>query len=526
MSLFWSPAVSLVLVLVLLSLTAAGAGVLYRVQTNFAGPNCVGAFTTREVKTAGVCVSAASGTGSYMRVGTLTTTAFTSSVQGYSDAACATPSGGTTSPFSESGLTNYGKCVAGTTGTTSYSVQYTARQPAFVNGVVFQGYGSSASCLARTSLSYANVTAPAACVPFGSQYVTYSCTSSALVTNKFSDAACKIPTVSSPSTTTSLSSISTSGCSTANTVMNDASVGSDRYIRAECKLASSVPSLGVQQPATSQAVSVNGFGSNLLRLYHSDKRCKSDVFFYKVLPFVLNSCSPASTYMGEATPYTVTCKASHVQFSVSKTTYSTGDAKCIQAPLAQKTIFQDSTCRADAIATRPSAYHVATVCGALPPDVAAADQLLVKEYTDATCSVESATKATLLGVCAPVLSPPLTPNAAARQQQQQQQQRPADVMYNRLITFVPSKSTAWTTPVTVKETRFLADDKTCSGTVQATNVINYQTNGPCLPDPLYPGFFYFRSARVNGLTAASAPAWFVNPISAPVQAPTKAPSSP
>ena len=514
-------ALTLVLFLALLSADAT-AGAYYRTVTGYSGPNCVGAYTTREVRASGVCLPAASGTGSYMRIGTLTTTAFTSSVQYYSDAACATPSGAATLQFTESGLSNYGKCVTAATvggggGSTSYSVQYSARAPTFVDrGVVWSGFSTSAACAAQTSaVAWKNYTSPSACLPYsGGTYATLNCDGVRLQRSVFSSATCSPSSYLAPqSKNTSLSSLQ---C-LPNNAMIEGGAGADAFLR---------PSCAAPMPTTPQAlVPVTESGSYIVKIYHADKECSpaattASASAYRILPLVVNSCNGPAVPT-EAFPFRYSCKVGAEGVTVDKAYYPTGDATCSQPPTSARLAFHLRQC---AQPQAPEAFRTEVRCsglgGALPASLAASDQLVLQEYSDPSCSLEPVTKGVALGACIPVFGAAATTLGL-----------PNKVAYRHKLAFSAYDAASRTYRIT--ETRYQSEDRDCAGMAVQSSVLQF-VDGKCQKDPLAStaygagGGFVGGVARLAGGVAAAAaagaapPSWFTMP---PPNFPSAAPSS-
>jgi len=148
-----------------------------------------------------------------------------------------------------------------------------------------------------------------------------------------------------------------------------------------------------------------------------------------------------------------------------------------------------------------SAYHIQTICGALPNNLATADTLLLKEFSDASCTVTPATKGVVLGLCVPVFGPadPKT--------------KESPVVYHRKLTFVSVTGSV----TRIQEQRFILEDSSCKGAVIQSAILQF-TDGVCQTDPLgistpgSEGGFIGRVTRVQGGPSTSVPSWFSSSV--------------
>lgn len=495
---------------------AGNAKAHYRIDTVYvSATSCSGPIKSIVVLMADKCVLYQTGTW-MKRIATLsadgTSVAFTRLT--FSDAGCTVQSGSPASDGSDSGLTWGYKCTV--SGGVATSRAYTTDRKLDFGGVglVWKGYSTASSCSTRKGgFSFANYTAFETCQPWGKYYATFGCNAGGMETILWRDQKCS---KKHSTTQKSFTTINSASCATPKTALMDG-IGSDRYMRAECHETYSPNDVRLPFSATAQDMS--GLGANVVRLYYDDKHCGSAPFSYRIEPLVLNGCNPSSVKDNEASPYLLKCAQNQNKYSITKATYGDTDKYCAGSPTNQKTLYQAATCGRDLVSEHKSSYHIQTICGAIPPSVASADQLLVKQYADSKCSFESATRSTLLGVCHPVLAPP--PISVT----QESALGPPQVLFYRKVLFEPPKSNAWAAPVLVKETRFAKEDSECAGFAQSSQIIPYATQKLCVPDPLYPGFFVDRVKRLVGLSPATVPEWIVNRVGVPLVKPTTKPTA-
>ena len=487
----------------------------YRIDTTYVSSvSCSGPIKSIIVFTADKCVFHE--TGVWMkRTATLSAdgTTITLSRRTYSDAGCTVQFGSPTSEGSDSGLTAGYKCTV--SGGVATSRAYTTRKIDFGGvGLVWKGYSTATGCSTRKGgFSFANYTAFETCQPWGKYYATFGCNAGGMESIYWRDSKCS---KKHSTTQNAFATINTASCATPKTVLLDG-IGSDRYMRAECHVDYTPNDARLPFDATAQDMS--GLGANVVRMYYDDKHCGSAPFSYRIEPIVLNGCNAPSVKDSEASPYLLKCAQNTNKYSITKTTYGDSDKYCEGSPTNQKTLYQATTCGRDVTSVHKSSYYIQTICGAIPPSVVTADQLLVKQYADSKCSFESATRSTLLGVCHPVLAPP--PGSVT----QESALGPPQVLFYRKVQHETQKSIAWAAPVLVKETRFAKEDSECAGFAQSSKVIPYATQKQCVPDPLYPGLYVDRVKRLVGLSADTVPEWVVNRVGVPMVKPSTKPTA-
>lgn len=506
----------LIVVLVIIGISANVNARDYRVSTYYKTSTCSGAVLTQQTIAYEICMAFGT-SGSTMKSLTANEerTVFTVSEQRYADSSCATPQE-TPMISTESGFTGGRRCIV--IGSTSVAISYTATRPVnTAKGVVWSGHPSTASCMSAEGAAYTNFTAVNVCLPYRSAssgtFARYNCDRDSMQKELFSDSACTFSVVNSQTTDVKFSSIRKKHCDVAADMPSSLGVDINGYFRASCDY---------REDPAELMTPVQTVGAYFARYYHVGGKCKTDPFAYKIEPVVLNVCSPIINPIFESLPYKYSCKEGAgpgSKFTVSKATYGAADLTCSAPNPVRKIQFHDFNCE-ETSDPGWTGYFVQTDCGSIPASVLGSEQLLLKEYSDADCSVDSATRGVIMKKCVPVHLPEMKGVAPK-------------IEYRKKLVFVPAgQSFPGPTPspsgppaIRVQELRYSMEDTMCKGAIIHSSILEYKNNGVCQRDPLSPGSYINRAIMVQKLTASTTPAWFASPINVPTAAPSFAPTA-
>lgn len=471
----------------ILSQIAVDGGTYY-VSTKYSSKSCSGAYIERVVSfiDTNVCLPYSTGSVKYTESLNVGKTTHTMIEQRYSDTNCVQMSGPAT-VRTDAGLVNGSKCVAD--GAASRTISYQSTRPGFaLHGIITKNYSTSSSCLDDKSSTYSKFILAGACIPFkNGTFVKYSCDKSSMTSEIFSEFQCRMY----------VSKAVTKFSSSCTINANERS-----YNRSRCIFASD-PTFppNRMQPATSSQAFV-------IRSYHSGSHCSATPVYYKVEPIILNKCLSPASDAAIPVPTLYSCKEGKQKFTVIKTTFANADTTCSNTTTLKSIYMHNFDCEKDEEqqAGPNGGYFVKSDCGPLPPPLANADQLILKEYDTPDCSAIGSTRSMLLGHCYPVYGP-------------KRHGLPAVVEYRRKLVFVADANGK----TKVQELRYLMADQHCEGSVTQSSVVEY-VNGACQRDSLSPNVFINRVLRVSGLSEMNVPAWFMRPVNAPTFAPTKRPT--
>ena len=240
----------------------------------------------------------------------------------------------------------------------------------------------------------------------------------------------------------------------------------------------------------------------MFHLYHEGPQCASRVLFFRVDRLRINTCA----VMPDGTRHKFVCKEGKKTATIVRYEYGVTGA-CDRPIISNGTVHEG--CRKDKLG---SGFFTAPGCGSLPGPVVSADNLLVQEYRDATCTNTTAvSKGILLNVCSPVYGPSL------------HGLDPVITSRRKVILTSFSGGTA-----VLYEQLFVVEDEDCRGVVQSTRAAVYYDNNDCRPDPLFPGLFTKRVAHVAqnaGFNRQTVPSWFATFPSTPTNRPTASPTA-
>ena len=390
------------------------------------------------------------------------------------DTACATlATSGALVVTSDSGLNaNYRKCTPSASGGGSVSVSYSATRPRLPDsqGILWSGFATTAACLAGQAPLWLNFTQAGACVATGTRSVIYTCDRQNLYTSSFSDTACTT-SAGAPFQAT-FAAIKEASCSAANPGRPD---NSNQFVRASCRGVGTLPTNTMQVYIPPP---VQNTGSWVTRVYHLGKSCKSEPLFYKVDSVVLNKCLlPGATHASNN--YNFVCKHGKTKYTITRYAYAPLDAECRAAPVDQTVWAHDHGCKEDEI--HPGTY-VSTVCGAFPFISSPTDHLLYREFSDAMCLYDGASRGVLMGVCEPVYGPASRGGSS-----------PA-VAFRRKLAYGWTNVLKAGLTVGVTEQRFAPEDAECAGRCGSPPLFSFSLLFPSSsPFPPLPALTLFLS---------------------------------
>ena len=504
LSLIW------VLILVLLTCLSGQQQPLYVTTTTFANTDCTGPALSSSTLYPGICSSVPGSTPTTYQtrswglnaagtLATLTTATF-------GDATCSSSVGaGTVTSDTVSGLAHGVKCKMN-----GESVTYSVALPKFpLAGVQFHGYTSSSSCSSKAVATYKNATTAGQCVSWSrdsasgdgnSMYAILSCTRASMMVNLYTSARClQSSFVRSYTKTLAVAP----QCSVPNT--DEAAEGAD-FAFAECVGQQILDPVPMETPFLPE-------GGYFLRAFYASSRCgqssssssspaaekDSLPLFYSVESFSTDKCLPPGPMNLYGTPVKLSCRVGKNKVTLVREKYRPTDSTCALPPDSEAIEAHDVNCAKDS-ATK---LFQKTVCGALPPALANAEQVLFKAFDDPSCSNNGATRAVMMNKCA--LAPGVDP-------------------YRFKLSYDGTSGSA----LLVRETRYHQEDTGCQGQVVESSVLKV-VDGVCQRDPTRPAGFVNRVAWLGaGSSATALPVWFAAPlpVNAPTVPPTAAPSAP
>ena len=490
------------------------------VTTYQSSSSCMGPYASQQVFTSGDCLpSAEPGGGGIKRNWILSPTGsyVKQVVQSFSDPACTVLSTTTAAISQDSGLVGGGKCTAAASGPGSTSTVYSQSMYRFADhGVVWTGYSSAAACTALQQPVFFSLTVANACVPRGSnRWAKLSCGAGSLHTEEYPSPSCsaasRLSVLDAPFNSSALS------CAKANpapvdTVSGAVDVNTDLFMSPSCSFSRDVDA-GPEKMAKETAV--NSF---FFHTFHVGSKCASLPSVYHVEEAPINSCLaslPADAAGTGTLQYT--CKEGDKKVTVTRARYAPSDLTCSSAPTDSTNIYHNFVCdRVDADMARGAAdeagLYVKSQCGALPSSVVSEKQLIVKQYSDARCSLGGVTRSVLLGRCMPLYGP-------------KRHGLPAVIEARERLIAVSSSSPAAAAgnqggpaapPLRLQQLRYKADDVHCANTPTSSSIVQF-VDGACQTDPLGAlsgqPVFIARAAIVQDLLSPSSfPWWFALPL--------------
>jgi hypothetical protein len=282
-------------------------------------------------------------------------------------------------------------------------------------------------------------------------------------------------------------------------------VNADLFMSPSCSFSRDVDA-GPEKMAKETAV--NSF---FFHTFHVGSKCASPPSVYHVEETPINSClAPLPADAAGTGTLQYTCKEGDKKVTVTRARYPPSDLTCSSAPTDSTNIYHNFVCdRVDADMARGAAdeagLYVKSQCGALPSSVVSEKQLIVKQYSDARCSLGGVTRSVLLGRCMPLYGP-------------KRHGLPAVIEARERLIAVSSSSPSSSPapPLRLQQLRYKADDVHCASAPTSSSIVQF-VDGACQTDPLGAlsgqPVFIARAAIVQDLLSPSSfPWWFALPL--------------